>query len=257
MKNPHKSFKERAVRFSRGFTLIELLVVIAIIAILAAMLLPALASAKERGRRTKCISNLRQLCMGALIYAQDNNEWLFNGKRDNNDFYLMCWSDTMYVALSNLVSDQVIDCPNVAPFGIPGITTNPDGRYQSGYGYYIGYNYMGGMVFPPGMSWTSPQKTSDLPLLVTDGPQLTLFSDPNDWGDSGSYMWFMAPHTARGAIQQNGSAYVYPNQPVNSVQMGIEGGNVAYMDGSVAWKPVSKMITNWTYSLDGGHRGVW
>ncbi|MBI4028427.1 MAG: prepilin-type N-terminal cleavage/methylation domain-containing protein [Verrucomicrobia bacterium] len=83
-----------------AFTLIELLVVIAIISILAALLMPALSAAREKGRQAICMNNLKQIGYGALLYANDNNDCLpLFGARDPgiippaNDWNLwFCWA---------------------------------------------------------------------------------------------------------------------------------------------------------------------
>lgn len=107
----------------RGFTLIELLVVIAIIAILAAILFPVFARAREAARATSCKSNLKQIVMGALMYTQDYDEIIVTswaGRRNNanvNQRYDVPGSgsnDTywMYLILPYTKNTGIYKCPS-------------------------------------------------------------------------------------------------------------------------------------------------
>ena len=122
----------------RGFTLIELLVVIAIIAILAAILFPVFARARENARRASCQSNLKQIALGMLQYTQDYDE----------KFPVYAVSDTPPYTASNpygwadalqpyLKSTQIYQCPSesTAPSSDPTVAGYTDYSYNRRLGY--------------------------------------------------------------------------------------------------------------------------
>jgi prepilin-type N-terminal cleavage/methylation domain-containing protein len=102
----------------RGFTLIELLVVVAIIAILAAMLLPALANAKNRGQQARCMSNLRQMGIALFSYVNDQGKYLPYADPGSSDL----WMWRLMKEQANV--HQVRYCPT-APEPLHRISRNP------------------------------------------------------------------------------------------------------------------------------------
>jgi type II secretory pathway pseudopilin PulG len=228
-----------------------LLVVIAIIAILAALLLPALAPAREKANRTVCKNNLYHLSLGARMYADDNNDLLFDHTRDAGDWFTMCLSTNAYLQISNFAGIKTVDCPNEYPFTFPGLTDIPGDRIQSGWGVNIGYNYLGGITaMPPGSGWTSPVK-------ISDPATAPLFCDANNFGLHGRY-WVTVPHRATGPARQNRVAFLWLDSYTSPRELGGQGGNIAQLDGSVVWKSMRELDDkHWTYQYDVLHRGLW
>ncbi len=111
----------------RGFTLIELLVVIAIIAILAAILFPVFARAREKARQTSCLSNIKQLDLGVQMYAQDYDEFLPCVQHRTTTWLWGYWYQVIQPYVKN---DQIVRCPS-EPASYPGYGWNyPHAGYR-------------------------------------------------------------------------------------------------------------------------------
>ena len=179
----------------RGFTLIELLVVIAIIAILAAILFPVFAKAREKARQASCLSNMKQICLAFMQYSQDYDELMPNTGWAGSEVAI--WPDG--TASSNPWQMKIYPyIKNVQVFNCPSASMRWKGEPNNGIKY--GMN-----------SWMSL-----VPIGTIVYPSQTLISGDTDGG--ASYSFCGTAETDRWIIDRHNG-----------------GGNFAFADGHAKW----------------------
>jgi prepilin-type N-terminal cleavage/methylation domain-containing protein/prepilin-type processing-associated H-X9-DG protein len=215
---------------SRGFTLIELLVVIAIIAILAAILFPVFAKAREAARKAACISNLKQIGTALMLYAEDYDETMVsapfantpNGLWGTPTWNQYGWGYALVTLDPYIKNVNVFACPSATKNLIG---TNPQYNMSYGYNEYI---YDQGRGFSSLAALSNNQYGVASIAVVADSSVGGIF---NDWDATNTGSATYPTNFMSRLLLSN--AYIQPRH---------DGTNIIYADGHAKFSPLGQII---------------
>ncbi len=221
----------------RGFTLIELLVVIAIIAILAAILFPVFAQAREKARQTSCLSNVKQIGLGISMYTQDYDELLPIQNGDYQNFLVTLDTQPNWpkLTLPYTKNSQIFVCPSsfISPSNTINATTAqwPKNSYQ-GNGVLLNSTGTTLAAIPNSAEIVFTQENFYSWLVAYNRPVQTATGPVRYqyWHLVDCRPIFSAPPptTLAGCGEQYNSRH-------------LSGGNLAFVDGHAKWRKTTNM----------------
>lgn len=258
----------------RGFTLIELLVVIAIIAILAAILFPVFAAAREKARQTTCASNERQIGLAIVQYVQDYDEqfpspysgsWDLSGSQPSTGTY---WTTSVAPYLK---STGVLLCPSVSGAQV----ANPS-QYTVTY-QMNAYLAVPNSMFTPTLDGYYPQNGCNGAPCTGQTPNLSEVASPTSTimvvedadgaaPTAGGWVSYLGPGFSPcgfGSTEVESTtdydAEIYPLYQYNFVKIHSGGENLLFTDSHVKWYPATKLmgLGNGTESFGGYVNCAW
>lgn len=240
----------------QAFTLIELLVVIAIIAILASILFPVFARARENARRTSCQSNLKQICLATMQYLQDYDERLFSSKMDGRSWpvFLQPYAK----------STQIFSCPSTdqyLAYGASNVQSQNDGLpYHGSYGLNdtnFGGNYPGETfhetIFSTTFTVARFQASAQTILFGDEQPSQSGVGSPNAYPGYGPNAYGDADGQVLNIVYNYpwSSDYSTAFDHIGDTANGqgrfcgrhFNGANFAFADGHVKWMSIKQVIS--------------
>jgi len=242
------------MRRPSAFTLIELLVVISIIALLIAILLPALGAARQSARRAQCASNMKSMTLGSIVLGEDNKSRFRLNHRSMGIQYAY---EKNFEGLPDFGSDHISWVPShilddleevgmmADEFTCPERGDEFIWRFDQ-FRWRVGYYFMAGRdtdnyVAIGGNSWVAPTS-------LEDPSDLVMMADVTERGT-------FTPPQASASHGSNGE--VWGSTPFSTLEeMKVLGGNVSRVDGSVAFELTGE-LTEFAASSDGLVSGYW